>query len=901
MSTGTEGRQPPREPIALRPAALRVEVLAQPGAVRRIKLSIPPTPPDIVFRPRLFALLDAASSLPLTEVIAGAGYGKTTLLAAWARRAAGPVAWFSLDAADADLRRFVAHLAAAIRQAAPGSLPALDLLLAGNHPLDPAAIAGVLADDLLDLPAPLILIVDDVHAIAGSDSKRLISHLLRFPSPILRLVIGARAMPDLPEAIPLRGKGQAAFIGPDDLRFTPAEAGRLVLDPAKGLPAEELVRRTDGWPAGIRALGVAGASGAGRLPVSLRTLLDADVLAGQPPDLLALLSGVAIAERVSPALAAAMTMPGRADGESAARALLGEAERRGLFVTRLDEHGAWWRLHPLLRDALLADADPATVTGLHARAAEWFATADMAEEAIDHAILGDDLDRAADLLSVHAPAWLDHAEGHATDWMIRLPDDLLDQHPALLVARARDLINRVNQESALATARAEAAIARRDPEGTDASLDILRYELTLARIFLANIASDPRPFRDVAVRALVDHRIGTRLRGEFIAVLPLLFVTDGKTGEAVAHVAAALAASDGNSDIALAAAFAQAILAIRQGDLAATRILSARGMEFLPDRATMRVGAWLPVVGARARYEAGDLDGAIDLAVAAILDVPGAIMTAKSTAAHVLIRAFLAEGRILEARAALAADRRRIEQAGFLGLGRQDDALEALIDLAAGDLPRAARWADSTDATIPLGVILLDDRIPATQARIWLARNAPGDVARALAALTAVREHETAIHHGFLLARVLPLLAAAHAMAGDPAAARAVMSEALAIEPGVSVRRFADAGPVAMDLLAAVAADPDDPFARRAADILAVLGRTVPTPAAGTAPNPLTERETEILVLMATWKTNKEIAAALRISNATVRNHSVNIFRKLGVGDRRTAVDVARAAGWLPG
>ncbi|MGI9255142.1 MAG: hypothetical protein ACR2J8_15475, partial [Thermomicrobiales bacterium] len=144
---------------------------AQPGGyVRRVKIAVPPVAPGFSRRARLDALLDAAVEHALTEVIAGGGFGKTTLLAAWARQNASSraVAWLTLDPADADLRRFAAHVAAAIRQAAPGSLPALDLLLNGARPPDPETIADLIADGLLDLPAPLALIIDDVQALAGA-------------------------------------------------------------------------------------------------------------------------------------------------------------------------------------------------------------------------------------------------------------------------------------------------------------------------------------------------------------------------------------------------------------------------------------------------------------------------------------------------------------------------------------------------------------------------------------------------------------------------------------------------------------------------------------------------------------------------------------------------------------
>jgi DNA-binding CsgD family transcriptional regulator len=201
------------------------------------------------------------------------------------------------------------------------------------------------------------------------------------------------------------------------------------------------------------------------------------------------------------------------------------------------------------------------------------------------------------------------------------------------------------------------------------------------------------------------------------------------------------------------------------------------------------------------------------------------------------------------------------------------------------------------------GQLAYEVRTPAIQARAWLARNAPGDADRAVAALTLVVDHGRASTIRYHYGRVLPLLAAAHALAGDPTAALAVMEEALSLEPGHAIRRFADAGSTALDLLGVIARNPRREMAPRAAAVLAALGGDAVSAALAPAPplpSALSSRETHILGLMAEAKTNKEIAAELGISAITVREHTVHIFRKLGVGDRRTAVDAARAAGWLP-
>ncbi len=871
---------------------------AASGQVRRVKLAIPPPPLDAIARPALIARLDAASRLPLTRVIAGAGYGKTTLLADWARQASLPVAWLSLDSADCDLGRFAAHLAAAIQSVAPEALPGVKVLLSGGRALDPAAFADVLADDLLDLDRPLALVLDDLHVIAGSAPERTLDLLFVHPPPSLRLIIGSRGEPDLPQGTRLFGRGLVAAIGAADLRFSPEQTAAFLPEGDTRSPAE-LTSRSDGWAAGIRALAVAG-PGAASLPATLQTLLHADVLASQPPELARFLADLAVAERISPGLAAALSTEHRSEQDAAA--LLAEAERRGLFVTRLDERGAWWRLHPLLREALVEDDGGEAVRSAHARASAWFAGAGMVEEAIDHAIRADRLDEVGDLLAIHAAAWLDGAVLAPVDWIDRLPAETLRRHPVLLVAKARASATRMQFADARSVAAEAAAILdARDPEHRDPALRPLRQELLVAEAHMRLMAGETRPLRATIEPILFGQEPATpRLRADISGAYVFGLAMDGRTGEAIAllqNAARGLAADD--PFVAFMHPTIQG-LRIRALDCTGAEESIAK-LAALPDLPYLtRAQHWRPVISAAYRHEQGDFAGAIEAAREALAYAPGVMIYAKTSAAVRLVESLLALGRIAEARAAIADLSRLIELSGAESLAPIAGALTASADLAAGDLSAAARWAgpeprfgeDGAMRTFPHPVI--------TQARTWLARNQPGDAERATAALERLNDGEASIQTLLDAGWALPLLAVAHARLGQTGEARAAMRDALSIEPGRMTQRFAGAGPEGVALLQAIAASRGDDLALRASAVLAVLGRDAAAAPLPPPFNPLSRREVEILALMAEWRTNKEIAESLDLGVSTINSHAVRIFRKLGVGDRRDAVEAARAAGWLP-
>src|SRR5215211_8082201 len=187
------------------------------------KLSPPRTSLRQVPRPRLFDLLNAGTQQPLTLVSAPAGAGKTTLLASWSssRQPPGPVAWLSLDAGDNEAGRFWAYLVAALCQS--GAVPR-DSVLRGLAPLPGSdkRFLPLLVSGLAGLPAPAVLVLDDLQDITDATVLQGLEFLLRHAPPQLRLVLSTRADPAL-SLQRLRLSGQLVQVRAADLAFTVAE------------------------------------------------------------------------------------------------------------------------------------------------------------------------------------------------------------------------------------------------------------------------------------------------------------------------------------------------------------------------------------------------------------------------------------------------------------------------------------------------------------------------------------------------------------------------------------------------------------------------------------------------------------------------------------------------------
>jgi LuxR family transcriptional regulator, maltose regulon positive regulatory protein len=378
------------------------------------KLTPPPARPEHIARERLLDQLDEATTRPLTVISAPTGFGKSTLLGAWARRGTHRTAWLTLTDGDADTVRLMAGILAALRRAGASIDGDVDRDLVGRG-ADPAnrLLPRVLAS--LDDSAPTVLILDDYHQLTGAPAHGLIAEFVAGMPDCLRVVIGTRADPALPLGR-LRAVGSMQEIRSDVLRFDTEETERFLneslgldLDPTSVATLEE---RTEGWPAGLylaalgmrrrtdRAEFVADFAGSSRHVVDY---LSAEVLRGLQPEDRTFLLHTSILRRLCGPLCDMVT------GMTGSSIRLRELERANLFIVPLDERGTWFRFHRLFAELLrseLADESPDLVVDLHRRASAWHAQHGPVEAAVEHAIAAGDRTMAATLL---ARSWRDFA------------------------------------------------------------------------------------------------------------------------------------------------------------------------------------------------------------------------------------------------------------------------------------------------------------------------------------------------------------------------------------------------------------------------------------------------------------------------------------------------------------
>ena len=336
-------------------------------------------------------------------VSAPAGYGKTAMLASWAREQTADVAWLSCDAFDADPARFVACLFAAISSRWPGAVDDAVVLLERHGEATHDAMAAA-ANGLMAAGAAGVIVVDDLH-LATPASPMLAAFVAALPDQ-LRLVIGTRSDPLLPLAR-LRVRGELLELRSDQLRFTRSEQAAFLADHGVVLDEEEMARLhelTEGWPAGVQMAAIALQDRPQRgdfLDAFASTERDAgdfllnEVLASLSPEVVDFLVETSVFDTFDADLCAEVT------GVDDAAATLDQLVAANLFVVPLGEPARWFRYHHLFGAFLrarLTSMGRTRTRNAHDRACQALERRGLLAAALRHAIVLDDAARAGEIL-----------------------------------------------------------------------------------------------------------------------------------------------------------------------------------------------------------------------------------------------------------------------------------------------------------------------------------------------------------------------------------------------------------------------------------------------------------------------------------------------------------------------
>ena len=397
---------------------------------------------DWVERPGLVQrLADAAARTRIILVDAPAGFGKTTLVAQWRASAmqSQRFAWVSLDQGDNDPARLWWYITHALRRACPELSG--EAFVPGRQVQVPDAVTVLpaLVNELARLSAPVVLVLDDYHAITEASCHEQMTFFLQHLPSSARVVLITRTDPPLPLAR-LRTAGEMVEFRAPELRFSLAEAAQLVQAISAVQLSEPdlavLVGQTEGWPAGLHlaALSLRCHSSPGAFVRQfsgdnkfITDFLVEEVLSRQPAEIRQFLVRTSILSRFCASLCDAVA------GSANAAEIIDILDRENLFVVPLDETRQWFRYHSLFAHVLRGQLDrtgPGLVPALHERASGWHRRSGTVDEAIGHALAAGDLAGAVELIAGHWYAYVDSGRvATVRGWLRTLGDSAISADP----------------------------------------------------------------------------------------------------------------------------------------------------------------------------------------------------------------------------------------------------------------------------------------------------------------------------------------------------------------------------------------------------------------------------------------------------------------------------------------
>jgi len=795
-----------------------------------------------------------------------------------------------------------------------------------------------LINEIAAVPEQFALVLDDYHVIGAEAIHSALTFLLDHLPPQMHLVIATRVDPPLP--IPrLRGRGQLTELRVTDLRFTLDEAATF-LNQVMGLELSAddvaaLETRTEGWVTGLQlaALSMQGredipgflAAFTGSQHYILDYLVE-EVLQRQSESAQAFLLQTSILDRMTGPLCEAVTLgcQSKRSGESDGQAMLDRLEHANLFIVPLDDRRHWYRYHHLFADFLRARLHqmwPEQVPGLHRRASEWYERNGQIAEAIDHALSAEDFERAVRLIEQVAEPTLMRSEiATFLRWAEALPDGVMRTRPSLCIFHAWALLLSGRPLDAVESRLQDAEHSpkvEKDAGRISGAAATLRAFIATFRGHLPQAAELSRqaleqlPEDDLFLRSVAawNMSLAHTVSGEMAASI-----------QAVDQVVR-LSQESGNLVIAVAALCQSAEIYIIYGQLRQARTYYQRALELAVDKQ----GRPLPIAG-MAMIGLGEISREWnDLQAAAHYLTEGIELTRRLGEIWIL-DGYIALARVRQAQGDVDGAHDTIQKARQFAMKfdvtELDDLLvaahQARLWVAQDDLEATMRWVEEQGLKVNINPAELEEEGSSELLQIYYLReferitlawalisHGRADEALALLALLLPGAEQRGWNKSVIEIQTLKALALQ--AQGDTPQAITALEKALSLaEPEGFVRLFVDEGAPMGELLRQAAAQ--GIAVDYVGKLLAALeeetkgerwtkkplpSSLAPGPSSALV-EPLSERELEVLGLIAAGLSNREIAQKLFVALSTVKTHINNIYRKLDVSKRTQAVARAK-------
>lgn len=394
------------------------------------------------------------SGMKVGLVVAPAGYGKSTLLSQsydMLSHRGARCAWISLDRDDNDPLRLLSYILAVVNSMNPidskGGAEYFGVRSKVRTDSLEADIIGKL--EALDFKHALFL--DDYHVISNPEVHGILERLILYSPRNTIIVLASRTEPNLAFKT-LRVRGEVCQLSAEDLSFAQDEIDHF-LNGVKHLGLDNsliaaLASKTEGWVAGLQLVSLA-LSGGTDAEVFIQAFSGTDrdvtdylgetVLDQQSEDIQRFLLWTSLLDRMN------AEMVNTVLGIESAQSMLEHLEERNLFVIPLDRDRNWFRYHHLFRDFLkvkLLKKYENAERDIYQRAADWCSEKGLQHEAINYALSGGIYDQAIELIADIVEDLIEVSGEHWTllYWVKQLPDDYSLKQPRIAVFHSWSLI-----------------------------------------------------------------------------------------------------------------------------------------------------------------------------------------------------------------------------------------------------------------------------------------------------------------------------------------------------------------------------------------------------------------------------------------------------------------------------
>jgi LuxR family maltose regulon positive regulatory protein len=901
-------------------------------AILTTKLYIPPPRPKYVPRTHLIERLNegllVGRTPGVTLISAPAGFGKTTLISEWVAACNCQVAWLSLDKGDSDPTRFLTYFITALQMVAPHlGADVLGMLQAPQLPPIESILTALL-NEITAIPDNFVLVLDDYHVIDSKPVDLALTFLLEHMPRQMHLVITTREDPNLPLAR-YRARGQLTELRAADLRFTAAEAAEF-FNHVMGLSlsAEDIAildTRTEGWIAGLQLAAISiqehknGTSFIKSFTGTHHFVMDyliEEVLQQQSKSVQTFLLRTSILDRLCGPLCDALLQDSSTSGQETLEYL----ECANLFIFPMDNDRHWYRYHhlfaDLLRQQLGQSQTPEEIAQYHICAGVWYEKNGDKAEAFRHLIAAKDFSRAAGLAETTWQTMYDSFQSAAwLGWVKQLPEEIICFRPVLCTQIAWGFMNAHEVDISESRLRDAERCLKGSSDGMvivdKEQFHSLRARIAFARAYNAQTQRDfPSAIKYAELVFKLIPEENQFLRAQTTAILGATYLINGDLDAACRSMSDWIDSSlkVGNFFSAIAYAMAEkADILTAQGHLREALRTYLQSLELASEHESgiQRVTAHHYLGMAMLYHEMGD-DEAADQHLQKSLGLGGLHMSVDWSYRRCIAQARLKESEgELEAAINLLDEAKRFYIKTLIPHTRPIDAIKARIYLKQGQLSKAVKWVNEQKLSVDDELSYLREYEHITLARVLLAKYQSNRDERVIhEALNLLERLLKAAEDQNRMGSVLEILVTqvlVHQAQGNPSRDFESLEHALTLaHPEGYVRIFVDEGDLMRLLLLDFRLFNEKQPRDNGHELTEYVDKLLSTFAQpkdmlqSKLIEPLSQRELEILQLIAQGLSNQEISERLFLALSSVKGHNQMIFSKLHVQSRTEAIARAR-------